>query len=83
LVENMAYLLCDHSSKPIKISGHGGGKKLSQELGMPLLGVIPIELQIKEVGDLGVPMMVSGSESDTVRDFQSIERRIMEEYARS
>ncbi|MCK4502669.1 MAG: Mrp/NBP35 family ATP-binding protein [Desulfuromonadales bacterium] len=77
LVENMSYFICGHSSEPIEIFGHGGGAKLSKELGLPLLGVVPIELAICASGDSGVPLMVSAPDSKIGLTFQVIGRSIL------
>jgi len=37
-IENMSYFQCAHSTKRLEIFGRGGGQKLSQETGLPLLG---------------------------------------------
>jgi ATP-binding protein involved in chromosome partitioning len=77
LVENMSYFMCGHSSEPIEIFGHGGGAKLSEEQGLPLLGSVPIDIAIRASGDAGVPLMVSTPDSETGRIFQSIGRNIL------
>jgi ATP-binding protein involved in chromosome partitioning len=45
--------------------GSGGGAKLAQELGVPLLGTIPLDGALREAGDAGVPVVEAdpGSES--------------------
>ncbi|OEU71805.1 MAG: chromosome partitioning protein [Desulfuromonadales bacterium C00003093] len=82
LVENMSYFMCGHTSEPIEIFGHGGGAKLSEELGLPLLGAVPIELQIRVSGDSGVPLMVSAADSEAGHIFQTIARKILAEVNR-
>ena len=76
LVENMSYFLCSHSTEPIEIFGHGGGMRLSQETGLPLLGTIPIDLELRQGGDNGVPLMVSAPSSSTGLIFQTIAQKI-------
>lgn len=75
LVENMSYFMCDHCTEPIEmfgIFGAGGGQKLSEETGLPLLATIPIEMAIGKAGDAGIPIMVSAPDSDVGQIFQSI-----------
>jgi ATP-binding protein involved in chromosome partitioning len=76
LVENMSYFLCGHSSQPIEIFGHGGGIRLAQELDLPLLGALPIDLAIRQGGDNGIPIMVSAPDSSTGVIFQEIAQKI-------
>ncbi|SEM04290.1 ATP-binding protein involved in chromosome partitioning [Syntrophus gentianae] len=77
LVENMSYFSQDSSGKPIAIFGRGGGEKLSREFGLPLLGKIPIELEIGKGGDSGIPLMISSPNSETGRIFQGIAEKIL------
>ncbi|MBV5305059.1 MAG: Mrp/NBP35 family ATP-binding protein [Desulfobulbaceae bacterium] len=83
LVENMSYFLPTPSAQPIEIFGHGGGEKLSQETGIPLLGRVPIELELRQGGDSGIPLMVSAPESLAAVVFQEIGRQILEINAAS
>jgi ATP-binding protein involved in chromosome partitioning len=78
LVENMSYFMCGHTEEPIEIFGHGGGTKLSEELDLPLLGSVPIDLALRAGGDSGVPLMVSAADSETGRIFQTIGSKIVD-----
>ncbi|WP_217907651.1 Mrp/NBP35 family ATP-binding protein [Desulfosediminicola ganghwensis] len=79
LVENMSYFLCEHSAKPIEIFGHGGGEQLSKETGFPLLGTLPIDLELQQSGDSGIPLLVSSEGSASVDVFQKIAKRIADQ----
>lgn len=76
LVENMSYFLCGHSAQPIEIFGRGGGEQLSRETGLPLLGAVPLDLDLRQGGDSGVPLLVSAPDSPTGTLFQEIARKI-------
>jgi len=76
LIENMSYFLCNHSTKPIDIFGSGGGEKLSQEEDIPLFGAIPLDLELRQGGDNGVPLMVSAPGSATGLIFQTIAQKV-------
>jgi ATP-binding protein involved in chromosome partitioning len=65
----------------VAIFGQGGGEKLSHETGIPLLGGIPLDLDLRQGGDSGIPLMVSAPDSATAAVFQSIARRILERAA--
>ena len=54
----------------------GDGAGLSQETGLPLLGAIPIDLELRQGGDNGVPLMVSAPNSSTGLIFQTIAKKI-------
>jgi ATP-binding protein involved in chromosome partitioning len=78
LVENMSYFFCGHTEKPIEIFGRGGGERLSEEFGLPLLGKIPIDLEIGKSGDAGVPLLISAPDSEAGRIFQTMAEKIMD-----
>jgi ATP-binding protein involved in chromosome partitioning len=44
--------------------GTGGGERLAEELGVPLLGRVPLDPRLRESGDLGVPLVESDPESE-------------------
>ncbi|HVF39930.1 MAG TPA: Mrp/NBP35 family ATP-binding protein [Gemmatimonadaceae bacterium] len=58
VIENMSWLDCPHCGKPSYIFGSGGGERLAAELGVPLLGQIPLYPKVLEGGDSGVPIVV-------------------------
>ena len=72
----MSYFFCGHSQKPIEIFGRGGGEKLSEEFGLPLLGKIPLDTDIGTAGDSGVPLMISSPDSEAGRIFQVIAEKV-------
>ena len=76
LVENMSYFLCGHSAQPIEIFGRGGGEQLSRETGLPLLGAIPLDLELRQGGDSGVPLLISAPNSSTAVLFQEVAKKI-------
>lgn len=53
VIENMSYFT-DASGKQITIFGEGGGKRLANELSIPLLGSIPIDIALREASDSGM-----------------------------
>ncbi len=60
LVENMAWFTpAELPDNKYYIFGKDGGKKLAEELGLPLLGQIPIVQSIREGGDDGQPVALS------------------------
>ncbi|SHJ29513.1 ATP-binding protein involved in chromosome partitioning [Malonomonas rubra DSM 5091] len=77
LVENMSYFMCGHTSEPIEIFGHGGGELLSEELDLPLLGSVPLDLAIGTGGDAGVPLMAADADSEAGQIFKAIGRSIL------
>ena len=56
LVENMSYYLCPHCGGRDDIFGHDGAVKQAKQLGVPLLGQIPLNADIRACGDRGEPV---------------------------
>jgi len=52
--------------------GSGGGAKLADELGVPLLGVVPLDAALRAAGDLGVPVVEADPDSDSARAIVAI-----------
>jgi ATP-binding protein involved in chromosome partitioning len=72
VVENMSYFACPHCGEKTPIFGEGGGKKLSEELGLPLLGQIPLDPEVRKGGDEGVPIVVRQPDSPQARAFRAL-----------
>lgn len=53
VVENMSGFACPHCGQVAEIFGSGGARQRAEELAVPFLGAVPINLQIRELGDAG------------------------------
>ncbi len=53
LVENMSGFVCPGCGEQHDIFGSGGARRRAEELGVPFLGDVPIQLKIREHGDAG------------------------------
>jgi ATP-binding protein involved in chromosome partitioning len=69
VVENMSYLLCPHCKEQIYLFGKGGGKKISEDFGIPFIGEVPLHPAIREGSDSGRPTVVSEPESEQAQSF--------------
>ncbi len=58
VIENMSFYECPHCGKPAALFGSGGGERLATELGVPLLGQIPLYAPVLEGGDSGTPIVL-------------------------
>lgn len=58
VIENMSWLECQHCGEKTAIFGSGGGARLAVELGVPLLGQIPLYPPVLAGGDSGMPIVV-------------------------
>jgi ATP-binding protein involved in chromosome partitioning len=77
IVENMSYFIPpDLPEKRYDIFGSGGGKKTAEDLGVSLIGSIPLEMPVRQGSDNGVPIVVSDPESMAARELKEIAQRI-------
>ena len=47
--------------------GTGGGERLAAELGVPLLGTVPLDARLREAGDAGEPLVERDPQSEPAR----------------
>ncbi|MFL5950954.1 MAG: P-loop NTPase, partial [Gaiellaceae bacterium] len=55
-----------------EVFGSGGGDRLAEELGVPLLGRVPLDPLLRECGDAGEPLMVAAPDSSSARALRAI-----------
>jgi len=56
IVENMSTFRCPHCGGETEIFGRGGGRAQAERLGIPFLGEIPLEPELRSSGDSGRPL---------------------------
>lgn len=78
IIENMSYFLGD-DGKRYEIFRQGGGAKLAAELGVPLLGEIPIDPQVSACGDGGEPIVRKHPQHPVSRSYVELARRVVNE----
>jgi ATP-binding protein involved in chromosome partitioning len=77
LVENMSYFIApDMPDKQYAIFGSDGGQKAADELGVTLLGKVPLEMPVREGGDLGLPIVLSQPESASAVVLMEIAQKV-------
>ena len=76
IVENMSGFVCPKCGAKIDIFRSGGGKKISEELGTPFLGSVPIDPKVCEDSDKGRPFIMEHSDSPASKAFMEIVKRI-------
>src|SRR5207248_2725901 len=59
VVENMSHLVCACCGEITRPFGEGGGRALADELGVPLLGQVPLDDPLRVASDEGTPLVVS------------------------
>jgi ATP-binding protein involved in chromosome partitioning len=81
IVENMSYLENPETGKPIAVFGSGGGQRLADEVGVPLLGQIPLDPRVVEGGDTGRPIVALEPKSSVARAVEQVADRVVARLA--
>jgi ATP-binding protein involved in chromosome partitioning len=79
VIENMSAFTCDHGQS-YALFGEGGGQALADQVGVPLLGQIPLETAVAAGGDAGAPVSLAGT-GPAAEVFRAIARRIVDDIA--
>ena len=76
VVENMSYYVCEHCGEKSELFLAGGGEQLAAELGVPLLGQIPLQAGLARLADGGQPIVVSQPDSPAGRALADTARQV-------
>ena len=57
IVENMSAFVCPHCGEATEIFGRGGGERFAREHNIEFLGGIPLDITVRQGGDVGVPVV--------------------------
>lgn len=72
VIENMSEGVCPSCGHGSALFGSGGGEQLATELGVPLLGRIPLDAALREAGDRGQPVMAGHPDSHSAQAIRQI-----------
>jgi ATP-binding protein involved in chromosome partitioning len=81
VVENMAFFPDPATGAPIEIFGRSGAKAEAEAAGAPFLGEIPIDIALREAGDMGRPLVATTPESVAARAFAGIAEAVAKSLA--
>jgi ATP-binding protein involved in chromosome partitioning len=76
IIENMSYFMCPHCGERSEIFSHGGARDTAAKLGVPFLGEVPLDMEIRETSDGGRPIVVSNPGSPHAKVFRDIAEQI-------
>ncbi|MCL4515328.1 MAG: Mrp/NBP35 family ATP-binding protein [Firmicutes bacterium] len=77
VIENMSYFICPGGQRA-EIFGNGGGESLAKALGVPLLGQIPLENEVRNDADTGKPVVLEAGASKAKEVLAEIARKVGE-----
>jgi len=78
IIENMSGLICPYCGNKIDLFKTGGGKTASEELDVPFLGEVPLDPNVVQSGDDGMPIVLYDSDSRASKAFLEIVDKIIE-----
>jgi ATP-binding protein involved in chromosome partitioning len=81
VVENMSYFSCPHCNGRIDVFGHGEGERMAQSFGVPFLGEIEIDPQIRIGGDTGKPVASFGEDAPGGKSIYAVARNVVARVA--
>jgi ATP-binding protein involved in chromosome partitioning len=76
VVENMSYFNCPHCDGRIDVFGHGEGQHMAKTFGVPFLGEIEIDPQIRIGGDTGKPVASLGEDAPGGKSVYAVARNV-------
>ena len=81
VIENMSGMACPHCGGHIDVFGSGGGRRLAESVGVPFLGMVPLDPAVVTAGDEGRPTVLSSSDSPAGLALADIAEAILERLA--
>ncbi|HEY3164837.1 MAG TPA: Mrp/NBP35 family ATP-binding protein [Candidatus Limnocylindrales bacterium] len=72
LVENMTAFACPHCGELTEIFGRGGGERFCREHGVDFLGGIPLDITVRQGGDVGVPAVAQREPGPAARALTAV-----------
>jgi ATP-binding protein involved in chromosome partitioning len=78
VIENQSYFLCGSCQARHEIFGNGGGQKIADFAGAPLLAQIPLFTEVRKWGDAGVPVVEAAPGSPPAQAFGEAAARLLD-----
>ena len=81
IIENMSYFICSKCGERHEIFGHGGAQNEAGKLGVPFLGAVPLDMEVRLRSDSGQPIVATLPESAHAQIYREIAARAWAEIA--
>ena len=76
IVENMSGFICPHCENEIFVFGKDGGIKIAEEMDIPFLGKLPLDMKTSEASDIGNPIVNKEPELEISKKLTDIVNKI-------
>jgi ATP-binding protein involved in chromosome partitioning len=81
VVENMSAFTDPETGRRFEMFSSGGGQRLADEIGAPLLGSVPLQPGLAEQADAGQPVIVASPDSPAAQSLRAIAAELMRKTA--
>jgi len=72
VIENMSYFICPNCSEKHELFGRGGGERIAKAFGVPFLGQIPLQPNVRLGGDEGQPVVIADPDSPAAKALNGV-----------
>jgi ATP-binding protein involved in chromosome partitioning len=76
MVENMSYFQCPKCGEKTEVFSHGGGASTAAKYEVPFLGEVPLDIAVRQGGDIGKPITIADSSSPIAGAFSRIAENV-------
>jgi ATP-binding protein involved in chromosome partitioning len=76
IVENMTAFICPHCGEATEIFGRGGGERFAEQHGIEFLGGIPLDITVRQGGDVGVPAVAQREPGPAAQALATLARTV-------
>ncbi|MBA3912586.1 MAG: Mrp/NBP35 family ATP-binding protein [Acidobacteriales bacterium] len=76
MVENMSFFVCPHCRHEVDIFSRGGAEKTARQFGVPFLGAVQLDPDIREAGDTGRPVVLEGEGSEHAKPLFAFAQKV-------
>jgi len=81
VIENMSIHICSKCGNEERIFGEGGGKRMSDEENVTLLGDLPLDISIRQLADDGTPTVIAEPEGRITQMYIEMARKVAAKLA--
>ncbi len=78
VVENMSYFVCPHCQHEVDVFSRGGAEAMAKQFGVPFLGGIALDPEVRKAGDGGKPVVLEGENSPHAKSMYDFARKVVE-----
>src|SRR3954471_16999105 len=76
VVENMSAFVCPHCGEEVELFGRGGGERFAEKHGLEFLGKIPLDVTVRQGGDVGVPAVAQREPGPAAQALATLARTV-------